>query len=125
MSLRLKDIGRLSRTRPVASASLAAPPPEDSMVIGGARPEGVALSELSVAPPDDSGTDLEDELLNISPLPTIVSPLMEPVEALPVSPSLYLEPPVPAQPDPVPSVESQVLPPREADERLTIDFPSF
>ena len=46
--------------------------PEDSMMIGG------------VEPPDDSETDLEDELLNMSPLPTIVSPLTEPVEALPL-----------------------------------------
>ena len=33
------------------------------MVIGGASPEGVAILELGVAPPDDSGTDLQDELL--------------------------------------------------------------
>ena len=164
VSLRLKDISPLPRTRPVASASLAAPPPEDSMVIGGASPEGVAIPELGVAspddsgtdledelltpedslvisgaspegvvipelgvaPPDDSGTDLEDELLNISPFPTIMSPLTEPVEALPVSPSLYPEPPVPAQLDPVPSVKSRVIPLREAVERPTIDvFPSF
>ena len=76
------------------------------MVIGGASPERVAIPELGVAPPDDSETDLEDELLNMSPLPTIVLPLTDPVEALPVSPSLYRAPPVPAQPDPVPSVES-------------------
>ena len=69
VSLRLKDIGLLPRARPVASASLAAPPPEDTMVIGGANPEGVAIPELGVAPPDDSVTDLEDELLNVSPLP--------------------------------------------------------
>ena len=48
------------------------------MVIGGARPERVALPELGVAPPDDPGTDLEDELLQLSRLPTIVSPLPEP-----------------------------------------------
>ena len=95
-------------------------------MIGGASPERVAIPELGVAPPDDSGTDLEDELLNISPLPTIVSPLPEPDEALPVSSSLYPEPPVPAQPDPAPSVESRVIPLRESDERPTIDlFPSY
>ena len=148
VSLWLKDIGLLPRSRPVASASLAAPPPEDPMVIGGASQEGVAVQELGVAPPDASGTDLEDELptpedsmviggasperdlkdelLNMSPLPTIVSPLTEPVEALLVSPSLYPEPPVPAQPDPVPSVELRDVPLREADERPMIDlFPSF
>ena len=45
VSLRLKDIGLLPLRRPVASASLAAPPPE-----------------LGVAPSDDRETDLEDEL---------------------------------------------------------------
>ena len=79
---------------------------------------------IGVAPPDDFETDLEDELLNMSPLPTVVSPLTEPVEALPVSPSLYPEPPVLAQPDPVPSVELQDVPLQEADERLTI-VPDF
>ena len=61
------DIGLLPQARPVASASLAAPPPEDSMLIGGASPERVAIPELGVTPPDDSGTDWEDELLNQSP----------------------------------------------------------
>ena len=72
------------------------PTPEDSMVIGGASLERVAVPELGVAPPDDSDSDLKDELLHMSPLPTIVSPFTEPVEALQVSPSLYPEPPVPA-----------------------------
>ena len=62
VSLRLKDIGPLSLRRQVASASLAAPPPEDSVVIGGASPERVAIPELGVASSDDRGTDLEDEL---------------------------------------------------------------
>ena len=70
--------------------------------------------------------ELYDELLNISPLPTIVSPLTEHVETLPVSPSLYPEPPVPAQPDLVPSVELRDVPLREVDEHPTLDlFPSF
>ena len=126
VSIRLKDIGRSPRVRPVASASLAAPPAEDSMVIGGASPERVAIPELGVAPPDDPGTDLEDELLHISPLPTIVSPLTEPDEALPVSQSLYPEPPVPGQLDPAPTFESRFIPLQEADERPSIDlFPSY
>ena len=100
--------------------------PEASMVIGGANPEGIVIPELSAESPDDSGTDLEDELFNISPLPPIVTPLTEHDETLPVSPSLYPEPPVPTQPDPVPSIESQVVQPWEAVERPTLDlFPSF
>ena len=85
--IQLKDIGRSPRFRPVASASLAAPPVEETMMIGGVSPERVAIPELGVAPPDDPRTYLEDELLQISPLPTIVSP----IPALPVSPSLYPE----------------------------------
>ena len=66
---------------------------------------------------------MEDEWLSISLLPPIVTPLTE--HGI-LSPSLYPEPPVPAQPDPVPSVESQVVQPREAVERPTLDlFPSF
>ena len=64
VSLRLQDIGLSPRTRPVASASLAAPPPEDSMEIGGASPERVAIQELNVGPLDDPGTDLEDDLFD-------------------------------------------------------------
>ena len=48
--LRLQDIRLSPRTGPVDSASLAAPPTEDSMVIGGANPERVAIPELGVAP---------------------------------------------------------------------------
>ena len=62
VSLRLKDIGPLPLRRPAASTSLAEPPPEDSVMISGASPEGVAILELGVAPSDDRGTDLEDEL---------------------------------------------------------------
>ena len=39
---------------------------------------------------------------------------------------MYLEPPVPAQTEPAPSVESRFIPLREADDRPTIDlFPSY
>ena len=153
--LGLKGIGLL----PLASASLAAPPLEDSMVIGGASPEGVAIPEfgvapsddretdledelptpevsmligdsspegvrlpgISVAPPDDSDSELEDERLNVSALPAIVSPLVEPVEALPVAPSAYPEPPVPVQPDAAPSVTSRVPPLRVAADGSILD----
>ena len=129
VSIQLKDIGCSPRFRPVASASLAAPPAEENMVIGGASPERVAVPELGVAPPDDPGMDLKDELLQISPLPTIVSPLPEPDETLPVSPSFYDQCsslPVLGQPDPAPTFESRFIPLREADERPTIDlFPSY
>ena len=87
---------------------------------------GVHLPGVSVAPPDDSASELEDELLNVSALPAIVSPLVEPVEALPVAMSAYLEPPVPVQPDTFPSVTSRVSPLRVAVDCPILDvFPSY
>ena len=62
VSLRLEDIGPLSLRRTVVSASLAAPPLEDFMAIGGMSPERVAIPELGVVPLVDPDTDLEDEL---------------------------------------------------------------
>ena len=91
VSIQLKDIRRPSRAQPAASASLTAPPAEETMM---------SRAVFDVTSSNYPGTDLEDELLRISPLPTIVSPLPEPDEALPVSPSLYPAPPVPTQPYP-------------------------
>ena len=62
VSLQLKGIGLLPLCRTVPSASLAAPPQEDSMDIGGVRPNGLVVPELGVAPLADSDTALEDEL---------------------------------------------------------------
>ena len=81
-------------------------------MISSARPERAANPESGVTSPDDPGTDLEDELLQISPLPTMVSPLPEPNEALPVSPSLYPAPPVPGQPNPASMIDSRFVPGR-------------
>ena len=63
--------------RPAASASLAAPPTEETMMFGSASPEWAAPPEFDVTSSDDPRTDLEDELLQISPLPTIMSLLPE------------------------------------------------
>ena len=95
VSIKLKDCLRPSGVRPAASASLADPPAEETMMIGSTGPERAAPPEFTVAIPDDSGTDLEDEQLRISLLPAIISPLPESDAGLPVSPSLYLEPPDP------------------------------
>ena len=130
---------------------------------GGASPEGVAIPELGVAPSDDRGTDLEDELhtseismlisesspegvrlpelvsyfwktdseledelLHMTILPAILSPLVEPVEVLPMSPSAYPEPPVPVQPDASPDVRSRVSPLRVAVDGPILDlFPTY
>ena len=98
------------------------PTPEVSMSIGDSSPEGVRLPGVIVAPPDDSNSELEDELLGVSALPVIVLPLVsDPVEALPVAPSAYPEPPVPVQPDATPSVRSQLHPIRVAVDGPILD----
>ena len=102
------------------------PTPEVSMSIGDSSPEWVRLPGVSVAPPDDSDSELEDELLNVSALPAIVSPLVESVEALPVAPSAYPEPPVPVQPDAASDVMPRVPPLRVAVDGPILDlFPSY
>ena len=62
----------------------------------------------------------------MSALPAIVSPLVDPVEALPVAPSAYPEPPVPVHPDATPSVTSRVPQLRVAVDGPILDlFPSY
>ena len=159
VSLRLEDIGPLPLRQTVVSASLAAPPLDDFMAIGGASPEGVAIPELGVVPLVDPDTDLEaelptpegsmligdsspegvrltpldladleleEELLSVSVLPAIVTPLVEPVEAFPVAPSAYPEPPVPVQPDTAPCATSRFSPLRVAADGPILDvFPTY
>ena len=58
-------------------------------------PERTAAPGFAAVYSDDGYSDdgLEDELLNVSPLSTIISPLPHSDSALPVSPSRYPEPP--------------------------------
>ena len=81
------------------------PTPEGSMLIGDSSPEEVRLPGVSLTPPDLADLELEEELLSVSVLPAIVTPLVEPVEAFPVAPSAYLEPPIPVQHVPVQHVQ--------------------
>ena len=63
VSLDLSGIGLLSGLPPVASASVGVPPNEHGLSIsGGGDSDVLIISELGVAPLEDSGTDLEDEL---------------------------------------------------------------
>ena len=102
------------------------PTPEGSMLIGESSPEGVRLPEVSLAPLDLEDLELEEELLSVSVLPAIVTPLVEPVEAFPVAPSAYPEPPVPVQPDAAPCATSRFSPLRVAADGPILDvFPSY
>ena len=64
LSLNRSGIGPLSGLSTVVSASVVVPPREDGLTIisGGGGSDGVVVPELGVAPLEDSGTDLEDEL---------------------------------------------------------------
>ena len=97
------DFRRPSVVRPAASSSLAAPLAEEAPVSRSSFPERAAAPVFAAIWSDDSGTDLEDELLYVSPLPTIISPLQDSDTALPVSPSRYPAPLVPALADPAPA----------------------
>ena len=105
--IKLRDCRRPSGVRPAASASLAPP-------------------EFTVISSDDPGTDLEDELLQISLLPPIVSPLPESDAAPGVSLSLYPAPPVPTLADPELTSCLPSVPLRVVNELPAIDlFPSY
>ena len=88
VSIRLRDFRRPSVVRPAASSSLDVPGVRCSLV-GWLR--------------DRFG----DEVLHVSPLPTIISPLKDSDTALPVSPSRY---PAPALPDPAPTSQLSPVP---------------
>ena len=60
--LHLSGIGPLSGLPTVVSASVVVPPREDGLTISGGDSDGLVILELGVAPLEDSGTDLEDEL---------------------------------------------------------------
>ena len=89
-------------------------------------PEWAATPVFTEVLSDDSVTDLEDELLHVSSLPMIVSPLQDSDTVLPVSPSRYPAPPVPALPDPAPTSQLSPVSLRGVNTLPTIDlFPSY
>ena len=49
---------------------------EGSMLLGDSSPEGVRLPGVSLGPPDLADLELEEELLSVSVLPAIVTPLV-------------------------------------------------
>ena len=92
----LRDLQHSSVDYTAASSSLAAAPAEETPGPRDSVPERVAAPEFAAASSVDPGTDLEDELVYVSPVPTMISPLPDSDAALPVSPSGYLEPQLPA-----------------------------
>ena len=59
VSLQLCDLGPMAGRRPEGSATVTVPPLVEEQL---SEMDGIAFPELGVAPPLESGTDLEDEL---------------------------------------------------------------
>ena len=82
------------------------PTPDDSPSMSASGPEGVCRPGVRPAPPDLLDLDLGKALLEVSILPVIVTPIVDPVVGLPEAPSLYPAPPLPVLPnddqDPMP-----------------------
>ena len=91
----------VSVIRRTPSSSLAAPPVEEAPVSRVSDPVRAATPGIAAVGSDDSGTDLEDELTHVFPLPWMISPIPDSDGPLPVSPSWYPAPPLPASADPV------------------------
>ena len=126
VSIWLRDFRRPSVVRPAASSNLAAPPAEEAPVFRSSVPERAAAPVFAEVLSDDSRTDLEDELLHVSALPMIISPLQDSDAALPVSPSRYPAPPVPALPYPAPTSQLSPVPLWVVNALPSIDsFPSY
>ena len=67
VSIKLQDLRRPSVVCPAASSSLAAPPVEEDPVSRCSVPQRAAAPGFAAVSSDDPGTDLEDELLYVSP----------------------------------------------------------
>ena len=107
VSITLQDCLRPSGVRPAASASLAAPSAEETMMLGSTSTERSAPPEFAVTISDDPR-------------------FPEPDVGLPVSQSLYLTPPVDELPDPTLPSSLHFSPLRVGNELPTIDlFPSL
>ena len=62
-------------------------------------PEGVCLPGVRPAPPDVIDFELEKALLNVSILPVMVTPIVDPLVGLPGALSSYPEPPLSVLPN--------------------------
>ena len=70
VSLDLSGTGLLSSLHSAVSASVGVSPDDNGLSISGGDSDGLIVPELGVAPLEDSGTDLEDELPTPDGLPS-------------------------------------------------------
>ena len=86
------------------------PTPDDSPSMSASDPESVCLPGVCSAPPDILDLELEKALPDVSILPVMVTPIVDPVVGLPGAPSSYQTPPLPILPnddqDPIPQISS-------------------
>ena len=95
VSIPLRDLRRSSADQPTAPSSLSAAPVEATPGFSDSVWEPVATPGFEEKPSDDPGTDVEDELDYVSPLPSMISPIPNSDAASPMSPAGYLQPPLP------------------------------
>ena len=86
------------------------PTPDDYLFMSDSSPEGVCLPGVCPAPPDVIDFELEKALLNVSMLPVMVTPIVDPLWFLPGAPSSYLEPPLHVLPNDDPTPISLISP---------------
>ena len=71
------------------------PTPEDSPGMSASGPEEVCLPVLRPALPDVLDLELQKALFDVSVLPVMITPIVDPVVTRPDAPCSYLAPPLP------------------------------
>ena len=95
------------------------PTPDGSPSTDVVQPGDVALPEVCPAPRGGIDLELAKALLDVSVLPMMVTPIVDPVVELVGSPALYLKPPVPVLP-----VDEQVPVLEYVNEQIPVLVPS-
>ena len=93
------ELGVAPLTDPETDLEDELPTPDDSPSGSASGPEGVCLPGVRPALPDAFDLELGKALLDVSILPVMVTPLVDPVVGLPEAPSSYPAPPLPGLPD--------------------------
>ena len=102
------------------------PTPDDSPSESASGPDGVCLPGVRPALPDAFDLELEKALPDVSILPVMVTPLVDPVVGLPEAPSPYPAPPLPELPDDNQDPIARISPLREVADSPSLDvFPSY
>ena len=122
----IPELGVASLADPGTDLEDEWPTPDDSPSVSASGPEGVSLLGVRPALPDAINLELEKALLDVSVLPVMVTPLVDPVVRSQEAPSSYPEPPLPGMPDDDQDPAAQISPLREVADSPILDvFPSY